>query len=261
MSEEDVQNMLEIVLVSEFKVEALQAEKDPFQGTHTGVPDATKDDSTESETEPWGNDEDDINDENDSESKGNDKENKSDDDKTPFDNENGSDSEQDMNGSESDYEYNEQVNEEEVKDDDEEEDEVVHTPSNFDDEDDANLESRMMIRLKEADVEITNAQQEKEILKITQEQVVEDAYVTISTVAKEIVVPVASSSHSSDLALKFLNFADILPNDAEIVSPLDVHVHHEVPSTHTSTLLTVPVTPLFVKKTLCHNLGVISKHS
>nr|GFB46550.1 putative reverse transcriptase domain-containing protein [Tanacetum cinerariifolium]GFB47619.1 putative reverse transcriptase domain-containing protein [Tanacetum cinerariifolium] len=92
-----------------------------------------------------------------------------------------------------------------------------------------------------ADVEITDVQQEKENLEINKEQVVEDAHVTISTVAKETVVPVASSSHLSDLALKFLNFANIHPNDAEILYPLDVHVHHEVPSTHTSTLLTVPV--------------------
>ncbi|GKB78863.1 hypothetical protein Tco_0945758 [Tanacetum coccineum] len=54
-------------------------------------------------------------------------------------------------------------------------------------------------------------------------------------------VPVTSSSHSSDLASKFLNFADIPPLDAEIVSPMDVHVHHEVPSSQTPTLLTVSV--------------------
>ncbi|GJU10940.1 hypothetical protein Tco_1133336 [Tanacetum coccineum] len=54
-------------------------------------------------------------------------------------------------------------------------------------------------------------------------------------------VPVTSSSHSSDLAAKFLNFSDIPHIDAEIVSPMDVHVHHEVPSQQTPTLLTVPV--------------------
>ncbi|GJX88628.1 hypothetical protein Tco_0340642 [Tanacetum coccineum] len=53
--------------------------------------------------------------------------------------------------------------------------------------------------------------------------------------------PVASSSLSSDLALKFLSFSDIPQADAEIVSPLDVHVHHEVPRTEAPTLLTVPV--------------------
>ncbi|GJW89330.1 hypothetical protein Tco_0164670, partial [Tanacetum coccineum] len=54
-------------------------------------------------------------------------------------------------------------------------------------------------------------------------------------------VPVTNSSHSSDLAAKFLNFSDIPHTDAEIVSPMDVHVHHEVPSQQTPTLLTVPV--------------------
>ncbi|GKC43718.1 hypothetical protein Tco_1061440, partial [Tanacetum coccineum] len=51
----------------------------------------------------------------------------------------------------------------------------------------------------------------------------------------------SSSSRSSDLASKFLNFLDIHQTDAEIVSPLDVHVHHEVPRTQAPTLLTIPV--------------------
>nr|GEW32006.1 Gag-Pol polyprotein [Tanacetum cinerariifolium] len=80
---------------------------------------------------------------------------------------------------------------------------------------------------KKTDVEMTDAQQETENLKITQEQVVEDAHVTITTVAKETKVPDVSVSHSSDLASKFLNFLDIHPNDAEFVSLQDVHVHHE----------------------------------
>ncbi|GJT26820.1 retrovirus-related pol polyprotein from transposon TNT 1-94 [Tanacetum coccineum] len=54
-------------------------------------------------------------------------------------------------------------------------------------------------------------------------------------------VPITSSSHSSDLASKFLNFSDIPHTDAENISPMDVHVHHEVPSNQTPTLLTVPV--------------------
>nr|GEX49601.1 hypothetical protein [Tanacetum cinerariifolium] len=54
-------------------------------------------------------------------------------------------------------------------------------------------------------------------------------------------VPVTSSSYSSDLAAKFLNFANIPTIKAKSVSPMDVHVHHEVPSKKTPTLLTVPV--------------------
>ncbi|GJV27637.1 hypothetical protein Tco_1384085, partial [Tanacetum coccineum] len=89
------------------------------------------------------------------------------------------------------------------------------------------------------DAESTNIQQGNENLDIS--QVIEDAYVTLSTVAKKTEVPVTSSSHSSDLAAKFLNFSDIPHTDAEIVSPMDVHVHHEVPSKQTPTLLLVPV--------------------
>ncbi|GJS66016.1 hypothetical protein Tco_0680580 [Tanacetum coccineum] len=55
----------------------------------------------------------------------------------------------------------------------------------------------------------------------------EDAHVKISTVGKKTEVPVTSFSHSSDLASKFLNFSDIPHIDAKIVSPMDVHVHHE----------------------------------
>ncbi|GJZ43286.1 hypothetical protein Tco_0590541 [Tanacetum coccineum] len=88
---------------------------------------------------------------------------------------------------------------------------------------------------------MTEAQQGNENLETTQEQVVEDAHVTISTIPKKTEVPVTSSSRSSDLASKFLNFSDIPQADAEIESPLDVHVHHEVPRTEAPTLLSVPV--------------------
>ncbi|GJZ84513.1 hypothetical protein Tco_0649852 [Tanacetum coccineum] len=201
-------------------------------GDKPGVPDVTEDDSTESESESWGNDEDDSNNE------------------------------------------QESRQEEESKDDGQEEEEFVHTPT--DDKDDDNLESEsddviksdeekgmddttyqfdddVDARLKEptqtdkevvqgegADAEMIDAQQGNENLETTQEQVVEDAHVTISTVTKKTEVPVTSSSRSSDLASKFLNFSDI-PHDAEIVSPLDVHVYHEVPRTQAPTLLTIPI--------------------
>nr|GEV16096.1 ABC transporter B family member 25, mitochondrial-like [Tanacetum cinerariifolium] len=181
-------------------------------GDKPEVPDVTKDESTESESESWGNDEDDSNDENDSENECKDEENKSDDDKTLFDSEKGSDSEQDSDGNESDSEYDQQ----EYDDDEVKDDEIK------DDDEDRGMNSDD-VQDKKADVEMTDAQQEKENLKITQEQVVEDSHVTITTVAKETKVPDASSSHSSDLASKFLNFLDIPPNDAQIVSSLDVH--------------------------------------
>ncbi|GJS71701.1 hypothetical protein Tco_0704542 [Tanacetum coccineum] len=145
---------------------------------------------------------------------------------------------------------------EEVKDDDEEEDKFVNSPSNYtptDDEDETNVESKDddnaegdedkgkddTTNLLYDDVDVRNKN-----LEITLDQVIEDAHVTISTVAKKTEVLVTSSSHSSDLASKFLNFADIPPTDAEIVSPMDVHVQHEVPSGQIPTLLTVPVTSI-----------------
>nr|GEW14620.1 hypothetical protein [Tanacetum cinerariifolium]GEW40464.1 hypothetical protein [Tanacetum cinerariifolium] len=54
-------------------------------------------------------------------------------------------------------------------------------------------------------------------------------------------VLVNSSSHLSDLASKLLIFLDIPHTDAEIVSPMDVYVHHEVPSQQKPTLLIVHV--------------------
>ncbi|GKD11943.1 hypothetical protein Tco_1196350, partial [Tanacetum coccineum] len=75
----------------------------------------------------------------------------------------------------------------------------------------------------------------------TQEQVVEDAYVAISTVTKKTKVSATSSSRSSELASKILKFSDIPHTDAEIVSPFDVPVQHEVPNTQTTTLLPIHV--------------------
>ncbi|GJU82788.1 hypothetical protein Tco_1285153 [Tanacetum coccineum] len=47
--------------------------------------------------------------------------------------------------------------------------------------------------------------------------------------------------YTTNLAAKFLNILDIPTTEAEIVSPMDVHVHHEVLSKQTTTLLIVPV--------------------
>ncbi|GJW69443.1 hypothetical protein Tco_0123867 [Tanacetum coccineum] len=200
-------------------------------GDKPGVPEMTEDDSTKSES--------------------NEKENESE--------EQVSDSEQ----------------EEEYEDDDQEEEEFVHTPSQTDDKDDDYLESesddvnksneesddvnksdeesddvikgdKEIVQGEGADAEMTDAQQGNENLKTTQEQVVEDAHVTISTVTKKTEVPVTSSSCSSDLASKFLNFLDIPHTDAEIVSLLDVHVHHEVPRTQAPTLLTIPYIYIYI---------------
>ncbi|GJV39305.1 hypothetical protein Tco_1417745 [Tanacetum coccineum] len=121
--------------------------------------------------------------------------------------------------------------EEESEDDDQEEEEFVHTPT--DDKDGDDLES-------ESDDVNKNDEERNENLETTQEQVIKDAHVTISTVMKKTEVLVTSSSRSSDLASKFLKFSDIPHTYAQIVSPLDVYVHHEVPRTQAPTLLTIP---------------------
>ncbi|GKC53516.1 hypothetical protein Tco_1076261 [Tanacetum coccineum] len=120
------------------------------------------------------------------------------------------------------------------------------TTDQFDDDVDARFEestetSKEVVQSKGADVEMNEAQQGIENLETTQEQVVDDAHVTITTITKKTEVPITSSSRTSDLVSKFLNFSDIPQTDVEIVSPLDVHVHHEVPRTQAPTLLTIPV--------------------
>ncbi|GJS97159.1 retrovirus-related pol polyprotein from transposon TNT 1-94 [Tanacetum coccineum] len=127
-------------------------------------------------------------------------------------------------GSESDQEENE----EEVEDDEEEnDDEFVSTPSNStDDEDETDFDDDVVVRLNEP---VNN----------------DEGFIQKEGADAEMInkteVPVTSSSYSSDLASKFLKFLDIRHTDAEIVSPMDVHVHHEVPINQTPTLLTVPV--------------------
>nr|GEW23209.1 hypothetical protein [Tanacetum cinerariifolium] len=177
----------EVALTKEAQMKEVR--KKILRDFHKTHPCGSEDDSTESESKSWGNDEDDNNDDNDLQNEANDKENKSDDDKTPFDSEKGLDSKQDTDGSESDSESDQQEYEEEVKDDDDD--------NKSDGEGDIGMDDMTNqfsddVQDKKADVEMTDAQQEKENLKITQEQVVEDAHVTITTVSKETEVPDAS---------------------------------------------------------------------
>ncbi|GJY07845.1 hypothetical protein Tco_0374899 [Tanacetum coccineum] len=154
-------------------------------GDKLGVPDVTNDDSSESESESWGNDEDDSNNEQELSDESSKQENESEEQEL--------DSEQD----------------EESNDDQEEEE--------FDQE---------------------NESEDDELLK---NKLVKDVHVVKLYDPKKTEVPVTISSRSSDLASKFLNFSDIPQTNAEIVSPLDVPVHHEVPRTQAPTLLTIPI--------------------
>ncbi|GKE92632.1 hypothetical protein Tco_1573727, partial [Tanacetum coccineum] len=181
-------------------------------GDKPGVLDVTNDDSSESEFESWDSEQDEEPDDDDQEEEEFDQENESEDDEMKSDEEQGMDD----------------------------------TTDQFDDGADARLEEPTetatgIVQGEGNDTEMAKAQQGNENLETTQEQVVEDAHVIISIVLKKTKVLVTSSSRSSDLAAKFLKFSDIPQTDAEIVSPLDVHVHHEIPRTQAPTLLTIPV--------------------
>ncbi|GKD57254.1 hypothetical protein Tco_1290641 [Tanacetum coccineum] len=210
-------------------------------GDQPGVPDVTEDDFTESESESWGNDEDDSNNEQEASDEGSGQENESE--------EQESDSEKDEESDDDNQEEEEVDQENESKDDEIESDEdkgIDDTTDQFDDDVDARLEEpiqtgKKVVQGEGADVEMIDAQQGNENLDTTQEQVVEDAHVTISTVTKKIEVPATSSSRSSDLASKFLKLSDIPHTDVEIVSPFDILVLHEVPNTQTTTLFPIPV--------------------
>ncbi|GJR11001.1 hypothetical protein Tco_0793653 [Tanacetum coccineum] len=137
--------------------------------------------------------------------------------------------------------------------------EIDDTTNQFDDDVDARLKeptqtNKEVVQGEGVDAEMNDAQQGNENLETTQEQVINDAHVKISNVTKKTEVPVTSSSHSSDLASKFLIFLDIPHADAEIVSLLDVHVYHEVARTHAPTLLTVSVSVITESSSVYTNI-------
>ncbi|GJT40498.1 hypothetical protein Tco_0940363 [Tanacetum coccineum] len=168
--------------------------------------------------------------------------NDSDDDKIQSDNENESDSEHETDENESGSKSDQDENEEDIGDDEEEitdkaegdeDEEMDYTTSQLYDDADIRLNEPVdtdkgLIQKEGIDAAMTNVQQGNENPEIL--QVIEDAHVTLSTISHKTQVLVTSSSHSSDLEAKFLNFSDIPYTDAELVSPMDVYVHHEVPS-------------------------------
>ncbi|GKD35143.1 hypothetical protein Tco_1250652 [Tanacetum coccineum] len=175
-------------------------------GDKPGVPDVTEDDSTESKSESWGNDEDDNNNEQEASDEGSAQENESE--------EQESDSEQDEE-SDDDSQEEEEVNQEnesevdEIKSD--EDKGMGDITDQFDNDVDARFEEptqtgKEVVQSEGADVEMNKAQLGNENLVTTQEQVVDNAHVTITTVTKKTEVHVTSSSRSSDLASKFLIF-------------------------------------------------------
>nr|GEV07955.1 hypothetical protein [Tanacetum cinerariifolium] len=105
--------LFEVALTEEYHMKEVRKKSlRDFHKSHpsgSGVLDVTKDESTESKSESWGNDDDDSNDEEGSERENNNEEHES-------------DSEQDTDGSESVSEYDQQDDDDEVKDDDKDDD-------------------------------------------------------------------------------------------------------------------------------------------
>nr|GEW74816.1 hypothetical protein [Tanacetum cinerariifolium] len=169
----------------------------------------------------------DSNKEQDSSGEDNDQENDSNDDKTQPDNENESDSKHETDESDSGLKSDHEENKEDKDDEEEVKDEFVKTLSNdSDDEDESKITDKA-----EGD--------EEEEIDYTTSQLYDDMDIRLNEPKTEVLVTI--SSHSSDLAAKFLNFSDIPHTDAKIVSPIDVYVHHEVSSQQIPTLLIVYV--------------------
>nr|GEX60467.1 hypothetical protein [Tanacetum cinerariifolium] len=176
------------VVIRETPEMSLTKKKEKVDVTR-GVPDVTEEESSESEVKSWGNDEDDRN-------------NKQDSSGSKFNHEEDEDDEEEM-----DYTTSQLYDDVEIR---------LNEPVDTDKE---------FVQEEGTDATMTNVQQRNENLKIL--QVIKDANVTLSTIPHKTEVPVTSSSHSSDMADKLLNFPDIPQTDAKIISPMDVHVHHE----------------------------------
>nr|GEV59649.1 hypothetical protein [Tanacetum cinerariifolium] len=176
-------------------------------GTKPGVPDVPNYQS-ESENKSWGDSDDDNND-NDIDDVSNDKDD---------------DVESDANG-------------------DTDEDENPNLNQNDDEEEEYEKEYSMKKEEKE-DVEMTDAGPEDVSQENSYEQVEDDAHVTLiaTPITQKIEGPMQSSYVSSDFDNQFLNLDNALPINNEVVSMMNVKVHHEEPSTQTPPLLTIPVT-------------------
>ncbi|GJR42863.1 hypothetical protein Tco_1310966 [Tanacetum coccineum] len=186
-----------------------------------GVPNVSKDNSSKSEYESWGDSDDDDDDQ-----QGNDERTESNNDKDVYIN----------------------------KTDKEEEDRFVHTPNDYVPTDDENIDdeeydrinkemySDVNVELKDielegkgkddkemTDVGHVDAEHENVNQEVVGDQVkdVDQATVTAAPATKKIEVPLPISSMSSDYATKFLNFDNIPSAKIGIISMMDIKVQHE----------------------------------
>ncbi|GJY62871.1 hypothetical protein Tco_0464331 [Tanacetum coccineum] len=143
--------------------------------------------------------------------------------------------------------FDQDKDEEKIDDDEEEEeDELVKTLSNDSDNEDETKNADKAEGNEDEEMDYTTSLLYNDVdIRLNEPVDTDKGFVqeegTDAAMTNKTKVPISSFFHSSDLAAKFLNFSDIPTTEAEIVSPLDVPVHHEVPSQQTPTLLTVPV--------------------
>ncbi|GJR36203.1 hypothetical protein Tco_1211887 [Tanacetum coccineum] len=91
---------------------------------------------------------------------------------------------------------------------------------------------------------MTDAGRDEGTQHTTYEQVKDDEHVILNTFHDTLKteVPFQSSSVSSDFANQFLNLDNIPPTDSEVISIMNVKVHHEEASTQIPPLLNIPIT-------------------
>ncbi|GJS51219.1 hypothetical protein Tco_0624581 [Tanacetum coccineum] len=165
-------------------------------------------------------------------------------------NENKSDSKPKTDENESGSEYDQDENEEYEDDEEEVKDELVKTPSKkFDNEDETKFTNKAEGD-EDEEMDYTTSQLYDDVDNLNQ------PLILIKGLRLKSQLP--ALFHSFDLAAKFLNFSDIPYTDAEIVSPMDVHIHHEVPSQQTPTLLTVHMSRLSL---ILHQYSLPSSHN
>ncbi|GJT50213.1 retrovirus-related pol polyprotein from transposon TNT 1-94 [Tanacetum coccineum] len=196
-------------------------------GEKLGVLDVSKVDSFDSDDESWGNSKDESDDVNADDN----------------DNDNGND---DNNRNNDDDDYVEEVHDKEY----------VHSPKNYESDDDKeNVDEEEYDDLyKDVDVKLLGAKHEKEgkddaemtdadqnvSQEQSYEQVIEDAYVTLTSLQKTEGSK-QSSFISSDFASKFLNLDNVPPVDDEVTFMMNVKFHQEESSTQAPFLFIVPV--------------------
>ncbi|GJW53912.1 hypothetical protein Tco_0097997 [Tanacetum coccineum] len=223
--------------------------KDTSKGTGVkpGVPDVSKEDSTDSEAESQGDseeDSDDVNEENNNDdddeddNSGNDDDGNNDDDNNDGNDDDGDNDVQDSKQTDSDDDENPPFTLKDYEEEETQEDEYVYTPKKDKSDDDEKMNDEeddevtkelyedLNINQGIKDVEMTNAEQggadqqnaAHEPGFVHEE---EDAHVTLTTVHDKTEGPMQSSSLSSDFISKLLNLDNPSPYGNEIALMMD----------------------------------------